>query len=134
MNLQTEIQFYDQSGPFSNEDGFQVATARLLDTLQDEGVIFWAFSGTNIYRRAISRNKGQAARLGALAKRMGAKKGIHDCLIFSHQLTIELKNGKGNFSPEQKEWKATAEGWGWSCNLAKTPEEVLAILKVEGII
>ena len=134
MNIKAEIQIYEQSGPFSNEDGFQVATASLLDALQDSGKILWAFPGNNIYRRAISRNKGQAARLGALSKRMGAKKGIHDCLIFSHQLTIELKNGKGNYSPEQKEWKDTAEGWGWSCNLAKTPAEVLAILKVEEII
>ena len=134
MNLNSEIQLYEQSGPFKNEDGFQVATARMLDALMAEGKLAWYFSGNNLYRRALSRNKAQAARLGALSKRMGSKKGIHDCIIISHQVTIELKNGKGNYSPEQKDWKAVAEQWGWKCYLAKTPAEVLEILLNEKIL
>lgn len=133
MTVQVETQIYEQSGPFCSEDDFQVATARYLDALAAAGLLSWIFTGNNIYRRAIARKKFQAARLGALSKRMGSKSGVHDCLIYSHKVTIELKNGTGNYSTEQKAWKAEAEKWGWRCYLAKTPAEVIGVLQMEGI-
>lgn len=141
MTLDIEIQLYLQSAPFTSEDAFQIATAGFLNAMEDQGVLAWFFSGNNVYRRALGamgksrsgRAKIAGARAGALAKRMGAKAGIHDCIIYSHRMTIELKQPGNTLSPEQKGFKMRAEMWGWKCYRARTPGEVLAALGDGGV-
>ena len=137
MTVQVETQIYEQSGPFRSEDDFQIATARYLDAMAAAGLLSWFHPSPNCYRRALvvsPRGKMAAIRAGARGKRLGIKAGVPDIFIYPHRLTIELKNGTGNYSTEQKAWKAEAEKWGWRCYLAKNPAEVIRILMREGIL
>ena len=112
MNLREEIERYKAFAPYRDEDAFQVATAKFLDCLENNGWIGFFFSGTNIYRRGLAHNKTSAMRLGAKAKRMGSKAGVPDILIYSHCIALELKQKKGTVSPEQKAFMRKMESWG----------------------
>jgi len=128
MNIKSVLQIYQQSGPFDNEDGFQVATAKFLDCLMENKALDWFFTGNNIYRRFLGKSAG--ARAGSKSKRMGSKPGIPDCLIWSHNIAIELKMKKGRLSTSQKEFFEDAEWWGWKCYCCHTPEEVVEAINI----
>ena len=134
MNSATTIQIYLISGPWKKEDGFQVATAKVLDALMDEGKLAYYAYSPNVYRRPLQRNRVAAMRAGSLGKKMGVKAGVFDLIIHSHKIAIELKQPKGRLSPEQKSWRDTAESWGWKCYVEKTTKGIIEVLIENGII
>lgn len=124
-------QLYEQHRPTSEAD-FQVATAKYLDTLMENGILEWFHPAPNVYRPALSRNRATAARLGAMGKKMGVKAGVPDVIIHSHRIAVELKYGRNPSSAEQLEWMDNASARGWACSIVRAPREVISILLERG--
>ncbi len=125
MSIRNIVRIYLASH-FENEDRFQEGTAKVLDQLAEMGGLSWFHPSPNTYRRGLPAKLG--ARLGAKGKRMGVKAGVPDCIIYSHDVSIELKMPNGATSPAQKEWMKKAATWGWNCHVCKSAQEVIDVL------
>jgi len=138
-----------------SEADLQMATASFLERLE---LVFThpspnvyrglAFAVTKNFPSTRSFVERMIRIFAAKGKRSGVHAGVPDLLIFEavyirHEeesnalctvrqfyrgLAIELKYGKGRPSPEQNEWKTRLEANGWIVELARTGEEIVAIL------
>lgn len=115
-----------------SEERLQRAVARLLDA----SGLLWCHVPNGGQRNAI---------VAAKLKGQGVKPGVPDILVFDHArtywengvnydmaygLAIELKNGKaGRLSPAQKQWMEDLTGRGWRCEVCRSLDEVLDLLR-----
>lgn len=71
---------------------------------------------------------------GAIHKKMGAKKGFHDLMIFDKTkcgkvgLTIEMKSLTGRPTKEQIEWQEYFLKRGWASHICKGRVEAFEII------
>lgn len=113
----------------AREEPTQVAVAQLLDAAK----VLWCHVPNGGARNVIT---------GAKLKRQGVKPGVPDVLIFDPPpkrvtfcgAAMEIKDGKGRATPEQKEWLANLAACGWVTRIVYGIDDALIFLKECGYV
>lgn len=110
-----------------SELGLQKFTANLL-ALQAAPNVIWFHPPNGEYR---------SGRTGARLKAMGVRPGVADIVIVlpnGRAAFLELKTEKGTLSKEQRAFREQCEANGAPYAVARSPEEVKAVLTVWGAL
>jgi len=105
------------------EDDLQIACTQRLNYLQKTVDFYWFHVPNGGKRDAIT---------GARLKMMGVKPGVADIIILGPNAFcgyIELKSKTGRQSKSQEEFQEIVEGFGFTYELARDHEAVIAIVK-----
>ena len=70
---------------------------------------------------------------GAKLKKAGVKPGVSDIILpvarsGYHSLAIEMKTGKGQLSPVQRQWMAKLREQGWLAVVCRSADEAIAVV------
>lgn len=111
----------------AREDDLQRYVVQLLKLCADRRLVWFA----------VPNGEARSKRTGAKLKAMGVRPGVADfafTLPGGRSAYLELKTATGRPSPEQRVFRSDAEAAGALYALARSPEEVEAVLSAWGAL
>lgn len=109
------------------ESQLQSAVAAVLDAIPG---LLWCH---------VPNEARRSPALGNRLKRSGLKPGVPDVLIWPcvgryRGIAIELKVGRGRLTTAQSWWIGRLQAAGWSATTARSVDDVLYLLRAEGVL